>query len=77
MKKMVIAIHGINDLNQFIHHARTVDGDIVVSRGKFAVDGKSIMGVFSIDVSQGCTVEYPTDATDFENFISQFKEGQG
>lgn len=73
MKKMVIAIHGINDLNQFIQHARTVDGDVLVSRGKFVVDGKSIMGVFSIDVSQGCTVEYPEDATDFEEFISQFK----
>lgn len=73
MKKMIVAIHGINDLNQFIQHARTVDGDVLVSRGKFVVDGKSIMGVFSIDVSQGCTVEYPEDATDFEEFISQFK----
>lgn len=73
MKKMIVAIHGINDLNQFIQHARAVDGDVLVSRGKFVVDGKSIMGVFSIDVSQGCTVEYPEDATDFEEFISQFK----
>ena len=37
------------------------------------LDGKSIMGVFSIDISKGITVKYPETATDFEEYLSQFK----
>lgn len=75
MKEKYVTIHGINDLNNFIQKARTVDGDVLVTRGKFVVDGKSIMGLFSIDISQGCTVTYPENATEFEEFISQFEVG--
>ena len=73
MKKMVIKIHGINDLNEFVQQARFVDGDILVKKGHFVIDGKSILGMFSIDPTQGCTVEYPEDATNFELFLQQFK----
>lgn len=72
MKKVCVKINTINDLNAFVQKARFVDGDVIVSRGKFSVDGKSILGVFSIDVSEGCFVEYPEDAKDFDDFLSPF-----
>ena len=72
MKKIFIKIPGINDVNLFVSNARMVEGDILVSRGKFCVDGKSVLGMFSLDVTDGCTVEYPEDATEFEAFIQQF-----
>lgn len=72
MKKIFIKIPGINDVNAFVQKARSVDGDILVSRGKFCVDGKSVLGMFSLDVTDGCTVEYPEDAIEFENFLQQF-----
>ena len=33
------------------------------------------MGLFSIDMSNGVTIVYPSEATDFENYIKQFKVG--
>ena len=73
MKKMIISIHGLNDVYKFVEQALAVDGDVTVMRGRHSVDGKSVLGVFSIDMSQNVTVEYPETALEFENFISQFK----
>lgn len=73
MKKMYIKITGIHDVTEFICNAATVDGDVTCKRGKYVIDGKSAMGVLSIDVAEGFVVEYPETADDFEQFISQFK----
>ena len=73
MKKMYIAINTINKVTEFVQKASQVDGDVICSKGRYTVDGKSIMGIFSIDVSEGIVVEYPETATEFEEYISQFK----
>lgn len=68
-----IKIYNINDIKEFIRHSTAVDGEVTCSKGKYMVDGKSIMGLMSIDLSTGITVEYPEDATDFDEFVSQFE----
>ena len=73
MKKMIISIHGINDVYEFIRQSTAVSGDVTVSRGKYSCDGRSIMGVFSIDMSQNVTVEYPASAIEFERFLKRFQ----
>jgi phosphotransferase system HPr-like phosphotransfer protein len=73
MKKMIISIHGINDVYKFIKYAIDAPGDVTVSRGTYNCDARSVMGVLSIDMSQNVTVEYPDSATEFEKFIKQFQ----
>lgn len=72
MKKVFIKITEIDDVNKFVQYAKNVRGDVVVSRGQFCIDGKSILGIYSLDVSQGCTVQYPENEKEFDNFIQQF-----
>ena len=73
MKSLFIKISGITDVTNFVAAAAAVEGDVMASKGRFCVDCKSIMGMFSIDTSTGFTVEYPEDAVDFEKYIIQFK----
>lgn len=73
MKSKNIKITGINDLTDFVTKANEVEGDIIIQRGRYIVDGKSIMGLMSIDVSQGCKMEYPETAIEFEKYISKFE----
>lgn len=73
MKTMQVKIRGITDAALFAEYANEQRGDIVVKKGKFCVDGKSILGVLSLDMTSGATVEYPDNATNFENFIKEFK----
>ena len=73
MKEMIISIKGLNDVYKFVSKSQEVEGDITVQRGRYAVDGKSVLGIFSLDMSQDVTVIYPENAVDFENFIEHFK----
>lgn len=73
MKSKNVKIVGITDVVNLAKEAYKVDGDICIKRGKYVVDGKSLMGIMSIDVSMGVVIEYPEDAKEFENFISQFE----
>lgn len=72
MKSVYVKIHGINDMTSFVKLASTVEGDVTCHKGRYVVDGKSIMGVMSLDISTGVTVEYPESAKEFDFFISQF-----
>ena len=73
MREMIVSIKGLNDIYNFIAKAQKVDGDIIVRRGRYVIDAKSILGIFSLDMSQNITITYPETALDFEKFIQQFK----
>ena len=70
---MRIKINSLNDVYDFVKHAQDVEGDIIVSKGKFYVDGKSVLGILSLDMSDGVNVMYPEEATAFGEFLSKFK----
>lgn len=73
LKSKFIKMNNITDITNFIKEASKVKDDITVYKGRYIIDGKSVMGVMSIDISTGMTVEYPETAIEFEKFISQFK----
>ncbi len=68
-----IKINGITDVMNFVKEATKVEGDISARKGKFIVDCKSIMGIMSIDVSTGVQIEYPAEAVNFEEYLTQFE----
>ncbi len=73
MNSKYIKITGLNDLSNFVIEASKVKGDVLVYRGKFCVDGKSLMGMMSINISEGCKVEYPENEKNFEKYIMNFE----
>jgi phosphotransferase system HPr-like phosphotransfer protein len=73
MKSKYIKITNLKDLSNFILEASKVEGDVLVHRGKFCVDGKSLMGMMSIDISNGCRIDYPENEKDFEEYLKKFE----
>lgn len=73
MQKMYIKMNNMTDIRAFLEKALIVEGDVTIKKGKYVIDGKSIMGVFTIDLSTGVTVEYPDNAVEFERFLKQFE----
>ena len=69
---MRIKINSLNDIYDFVAHAQDVNGDVIVSKGKFHVDGKSALGILSLNMSEGVNVTYPEEATAFGEFLSKF-----
>lgn len=73
MKTKYIKIITLDELSDFVSRASKVNGNVMVSRGKFCVDGKSILGMMFINSSEGCRIEYPESAVEFEDYIAQFE----
>lgn len=65
-----IELNTIDDVKNFITIANEYDGQITVRSGGYAVDGKSIMGIFSLDLSKQLTVEFSD--TPIKEYLSKF-----
>ena len=71
--KRYIKVNGITDITMLVKNAIATQGDVNIIKGKYCIDAKSIMGVFSLDLSTGATIEYPDEAKKFDEYISKFK----
>ncbi len=71
--KATIMLSTINDVKEFVSEVSLCDYDVDLISGRYAVDAKSIMGIFSLDLSKPIKLEAQTeDATEFFAKIKQF-----
>ena len=66
-----IKVNKIPDIYAFVDVASRYDSDVLVKKGKYVVNGKSLIGIMSIDMSTGVTVEYSDES--FGNFLDNFE----
>ena len=57
MKEFTILLSSINDVKSFVNVVTKYDYEIDLISGRYIVDAKSIMGIFSLDLSQPIKVE--------------------
>ncbi|MDE5763972.1 MAG: HPr family phosphocarrier protein [Ruminococcus sp.] len=69
MTKTTISLHAINDVKNFVDIVMKYDFDIDLVSGRYAVDAKSIMGIFSLDLSRPIELNAHTD--DAEEFMAE------
>ena len=50
MKKVKIKLSTIADVRDFVNAMVSFGGDVDLASGRYVVDGKSIMGIFSLDL---------------------------
>ena len=62
MNKFEILLSSINDVKNFVNIVSKYDYDIDLTSGRYVVDAKSIMGIFSLDLSKPIMVEIHSEA---------------
>ncbi len=73
MTKAAVSLQAINDVKEFVNIVMRYDFDIDLASGRYAVDAKSIMGIFSLDLSKPIVLYAHTDdAEDFLKDIDKF-----
>ena len=73
MKEFNVRIATIEDVKKFVSTVMSYDFDIDLISGRYAIDAKSIMGIFSIDLSKELKLVAHTDDTaELEESISDF-----
>ncbi len=64
MKSVEILLSTINDVKIFVNTVAKYDFDVDLVSGRYAIDAKSIMGIFSLDLSKSITLQAHTDTPD-------------
>ena len=73
MRKFNILLKSINDVKDFVNIVNKYDFDVDLSSDRYIVDAKSIMGIFSLDLSKPIKVQvHSDDADEFCNELKPF-----
>ena len=64
MVECKVKISTINDVKKFVNAVAKYDFDVDLISGRYAIDAKSIMGIFSIDLSKELVMKAHTDNAD-------------
>ncbi len=71
MKSVMIRLNTINDVKNFVSTVSKCDFDVDLISGRYAVDAKSIMGIFSLDISKPIKLDAHTENADA--FLAEIK----
>ena len=73
MTTVTISLQAINDVKEFVNIVMRFDFDVDLVSGRYAIDAKSIMGIFSLDLSKPIELHAHTDhAKEFLDAIDKF-----
>ena len=61
MKNVTIKLETINDVKNFVSAVTTFECDFDIVADRYVVDAKSIMGIFSLDLSKPLDLHINTD----------------
>ena len=64
MKTVKLRLSSIEAVREFVEIARQFEGEIDLSSGRYIVDAKSIMGIFSLDLMNPITLTAHSDNCD-------------
>jgi phosphotransferase system HPr-like phosphotransfer protein len=67
MKTFEVKLSTIGEVKQFVTAATMFDGDIDLKSGRYVVDAKSIMGIFSLDLMS--PIEVTVHSDDCDDFV--------
>ena len=71
MKVFNIRLSTIEEVRNFVNIVSKYDYEIDLTSGRYVVDAKSIMGIFSLDLSKPIKVEIHND--NCEDLVSELK----
>ena len=73
MQEIKIVLGNIQDVREFVNQVVMLDYEVDLAQGRYLIDAKSIMGIFSLDLLSPITVIAHTEyAGDFFEKISAF-----
>ena len=72
MKTFEIKLETINNVKDFVNIVNRYDFDIDLTSGRYVVDAKSIMGIFSLDLAKPIKVDIFSDSAD--SIVAELKQ---
>ncbi len=73
MKTVQISLNSINKVKSFVNEITKFDNDFDLVSGRYVIDAKSIMGIFSLDLSKPIDLNIHASEADIENILNVLK----
>lgn len=70
MKTVKISLNSIDKVKAFVNEISKFDCDFDLVSGRYVIDAKSIMGIFSLDLSKSIDLNIHADGTVLENVMA-------
>lgn len=64
----------VEDVKKFVRYAEQQSFEIDLVNGRYVIDGKSIMGIFSLDLSTPKMLEIHSSNDEAEGFLEKIKD---
>lgn len=74
MREVQILLKSIADVKKFVQTITMFNGDFELISGKYIVDAKSILGLFSVDLSKPVTLRIEGDDSKLNEVLEAIKE---
>ena len=71
MKAVDISLNSIDKVKTFVNLINRFDYDFDLVSGRYVIDAKSIMGIFSLDLSKTITLNIHADDASVDEVMSQ------
>ena len=72
MSQSKIKLNATEEVQEFVNAATRCDFDVDVYYNRFLIDAKSILGVLSLDLTKGLTVDCHGESKEFNRTLKKF-----
>lgn len=72
MKVLEVSLDSTDKVKKFVNAVNNIEGDVVISSGKYIVDAKSILGIFSLDLSKPLKVEITNWKEEYATLLEEY-----
>ena len=73
MKTVKISLNSIDKVKSFVNDITKYDYDFDLVSGRYVIDSKSIMGIFSLDLSKDIDLNIHAEGEEAENVLQVLK----
>ncbi|MFG6327427.1 MAG: HPr family phosphocarrier protein [Lachnospiraceae bacterium] len=73
MKTVQISLNSIDKVKAFVNEITKFDTDFDLVSGRYVIDAKSIMGIFSLDLSKPIDLCIHADASSIDDILEVLK----
>ena len=70
MYETTIQLNAINDVKDFVNKVMLFNYDIDLVSGRYAIDAKSIMGIFSLDLSKPINLNIHAEGSTLDSIMA-------
>lgn len=73
MKTVKISLNSIDKVKAFVNEISKFDCDFDLVSGRYVIDAKSIMGIFSLDLSKSIDLNIHADDNEIDKILETLK----